>query len=228
MYYQNSYNNLSRGSIKRNPKPTVNFQAVDVWAAACAAQRINGSYVKVVPVENNEYITETNRQIVENFLANTDLITEADREQGETVRKYYQGYTFKILQGKMLNEFDNNAMVISNRDVIESMYEVAVIASLPSCYERSVKRDSINRKLENAGGGFIGRVGEKVKVNVEVVRCTFSQQWMTHFVSGVTDKDQAVFFSYKQPIDIGKLIIAEGTVKRHGENITQLNRVKVV
>jgi len=228
MYYQKSYNNLSRGQVKRTPKPTVNFVADDVWSAACAAQRLNGSYVKVVPVENNEFITETNRQIIDNFLANTDLITDIDREQAKLVRTYYQGLTFKILQGKKLNDFDNTAMVIANRDTIESTYDVAVIASLPSCYERSVQRDNQNRKLEFAGGGFIGRVGDKVKVNVEVVRSSFSQQYNTYFVSGVTTDDQAVFFSYRNGIEAGKLIIAEGTVKRHGDNITQLNRVKVI
>lgn len=213
--------------MARYVRPVINLQATDVWAASCAAQRINGSYVKYVDVVETPKL-ETNRQIMDRLLADTSLITEADREQGELVRKYYKGLTFKILQGKKLNDFDNTAMVIANRDVIENTYDVAVIASLPSCYERAVKRDTINRKLENARGGFIGRIGEKVKINVEVVRSTFSQQWMTHFVSGVTDKDQAVFFSHKQPINEGKLIIAEGTVKRHGENITQLNRVKVI
>ena len=211
--------------MARYQRPVINLQATDVWAAACAAQRINGAYLKIVEEGKN---TETNRQIMDNFIANTDLITEADREQAELVRTYYKGLTFKILQGKKLNDFDNTAMVIANRDVIESTYDVAVIASLPSCYERGVKRDNDNRKLETASGGFIGRLGEKVKINVEVVRSTFSQQWNVYFVSGVTDKDQAVFFSYKQPINAGKLIIAEGTVKRHGENITQLNRVKVI
>ena len=211
--------------MARYQRPVLNFNADDVWSAACAAQRINGAYLKVVQEGVN---TETNRQIVENFLANTDLITEADREQGKAVRGYYKGLTFKILQGKKLNDFDNTAMVIANRDVIESNYDVAVIASLPSCYERGVKRDQANRKLEFASGGFIGRVGEKVKVNVEVVRSSFSQQYNVYFVSGVTPDDQAVFFSYRNAIDAGKLIIAEGTVKRHGENITQLNRVKVI
>jgi len=213
--------------MARYQRPVLNLQADDVWSAACAAQRINGSYVKYVDPETGK-ASETNRQIIDNFLANTDLITEEDREQGQLVRTYYKGLTFKILQGKKLNDFDNTAMVIANRDVIENAYDVAVIASLPSCYERAVQRDTINRKLENASGGFIGRPGDKVKVNVEVVRCTFSQQWMTHFISGVTTDDQAVFFAHKAPIDIGKLIIAQGTVKRHGENMTQLNRVKVI
>jgi hypothetical protein len=211
--------------MARYQRPVLNLQADDVWAAACAAQRINGAYLKTIEEGKN---TETNRQIMDNFIANTDMITEADREQGQLVRTYYKGFTFKILQGKKLSDFDNTAMVIANRDVIESTYDIAVIASLPSCQERAVKRDNINRKLENASGGFIGRVGDKVKVNVEVVRCVFSQQWMTHFVSGVTTDDQAVFFAHKQPINIGKLIIAEGTVKAHRDNSTQLNRVKVI
>ena len=126
--------------MARYQRPVINLQATDVWAAACAAQRINGAYLKIVEEGKN---TETNRQIMDNFIANTDLITEADREQGELVRTYYKGLTFKILQGKKLNDFDNTAMVIANRDVIESTYDVAVIASLPSCYERAVKRDTI-------------------------------------------------------------------------------------
>lgn len=213
--------------MARYQRPVLNLNADDVWSAACAAQRINGAYVKNIADVAEGQNAETNRQIVERFVANTSLITQADRDQAELVRKYYKGFTFKILQGKKLNEFDNNAMVIANRDVIGSNYDLAVIASLPSCYERSVKRDNMNRKLESATGGYIGRVGDKVQVSVEVVRSVFSQQWNVFFVSGVTSNDQAVFFSYKQQILAGTIIVAQGTVKAHRDNSTQLNRVKV-
>jgi len=39
---------------------------------------------------------------------------------------------------------------------------------------------------------------------------------------------QAVFFSHRNGIQPGKLIVAEGTVKAHRDNSTQLNRVKVI
>lgn len=216
--------------MARYKRPVLNLNADDVWSAACAAQRINGSYVKSTEFRDAEVQKnmETNRQIMDRFIADTNLITDADRAQAETIRKYYKAFTFKILQGKMLNEFDNNAMVIANRDVIESNYDVAVIASLPSCYERSVRRDTQNRKLESATGGFLGRVGDKVKVSVEVVRSNFSQQWNVFFVSGVTSDDKAVFFSYKAAIEAGTVINIQGTVKAHRDNITQLNRVKVI
>ena len=213
--------------MARYQKPVLNLNADDVWSAACAAQRINGAYVKNLADVAEGQNAATNRILIDQHLANPSFITEADREQGQLVRKYYKALTFKILQGKKLNDFENTAMVIANRDVIESNYDIAVIASLPSCYERAVKRDNMNRKLESATGGYIGRVGDKVQVSVEVVRSVFSQQWNVFFVSGITSNDQAVFFSYKQQILAGTIIVAQGTVKAHRDNSTQLNRVKV-
>jgi len=227
--------------MARYQRPVLNLDADTVWSAACAAQRINGEYVKIVTsyATNDEILPNsleqaasaetkrTNRQIIDLLLADTSMITDADRVQAEAVRKYYKGFTFKILQGKMLSEFDNNAMVIANRDVIEATYDVAVIASLPASYERAVKRDTLNRKIESVSGGFVGSVGDKVKLTVEVVRSVFSQQWNVFFITGITSDDQAVFFSYREAIPAGKVIVAQGTVKAHRDNTTQLNRVKV-
>jgi hypothetical protein len=223
--------------MARYQRPVLNLDADTVWSAACAAQRINGEYVKAVTsyVTNEDILPESeqtppkeiNRDIINRLVADPSQITDADRVQAEAVRKYYKAFTFKILQGKMLSEFDNNAMVIANRDVIESTYDVAVIASLPASYERAVKRDTLNRKIESASGGFVGRVGDKVNLRVEVVRSVFSQQWNVYFITGITSDDQPVFFSYREAIPNGKSIVAQGTVKAHRENTTQLNRVKV-
>jgi hypothetical protein len=224
--------------MARYQRPVLNLDADTVWSAACAAQRINGEYVKAVTsyVTNEDILPESeqtppkeiNRDIINRLVADPSQITDADRVQAEAVRKYYKAFTFKILQGKMLSEFDNNAMVISNRDVIESNYDVAVIASLPASYERAVKRDSLNRKIESASGGFVGRVGDKVNLKVEVIRSVFSQQWNVFFITGITTDDQPVFFSYREAIPTGKSIVAQGTVKAHRDNSTQLNRVKLV
>lgn len=211
--------------MARYQRPVLNLQASDVWAAACAAQRINGAYLKTIEEGKN---TETNRQIVDNFLKNTDLITDTDREQGEEVRAYYKGFTFKILQGKALNDFDNTAMVIANRDLIESNYDLAVITSLPASYARAVARDQVNNKIEFASGGFLGSVGEKVSVNIEVLRSVFSVQWGVFFITGITEQDQVVFFSYKNGVDVGEKLRVMGTIKAHRDRSTQLNRAKIL
>ena len=214
----------------RTQKVTVNYNADDVWSAACAAQRINGSYIKLSVISESDPATTklSNRMIVEQLLADLSSITDEDREQGVKVRAFYQAYTFKILQGKQLSDFDNTAMLIANREVITGNYDVAVIASLPSCYERGVVRQSADQRINFATGGFIGKANDKVTASIEVLKSVFSMKWNTNYVTGITSDDQVVFFAYKEALDIGKVLNINGTVKAHRDNSTQLNRVKVI
>ena len=214
----------------RTQKVTVNHNADDVWSAACAAQRINGSYIKLSVVSDSDPATTklSNRMVVEQLLADLSGITDEDREQGVKVRAFYQAYTFKILQGKQLSEFDNTAMLIANREVITGNYDVAVIASLPSCYERGVVRQSADQRVNFATGGYIGKANDKVTTSIEVLKSIFSMKWNTNYVTGITSDDQVVFFAYKEALDIGVVLNITGTVKAHRDNSTQLNRVKVI
>jgi len=213
--------------MARYQRPVINFNADDVWAAACAAQRMNGSYVKYRdPADTNAL--HTNRELVQSFLEAPLNITQEDRDQAEKVRAYYKAFTFKILKGIKLNEFENNAMVVANRDNIESNYDLAIIASLPSSYERGIARDTIESRINFAKGGLIGKPSQKVKLEVEVLRSVFSQQWNCNFITAITKDDQPVFFSYRDRFDSGTFLTIAGTIKAHRENITQLNRVKVL
>ena len=214
----------------KTQKVSVQHDADNVWSAACAAQRINGSYIKFTMISESDPAETklSNRMIVEQLLADTFIITDQDREQGKKVRAFYQAYTFKILQGKQLNDFDNTTMLIANRDVITSTYDIAVIASLPSCYERGVVRQSADQRINFATGGFIGKANDKVTASIEVLKSIYSQKWMTNYVTGITSDDQVVFFAYKQALNIGKTLNITGTVKAHRDNSTQLNRVKII
>lgn len=216
--------------MARYQKHVFNLNADEVWGAAAMAQRINGSYVKIsmLSESDKELNKLSNRQIVESLIVDPRLITEEDMEQGKKVRAFYQALTFKILQGKKLNEFDNTAMLLANRDVITSNYDVAVIASLPSCYERGVQRQTVDQRVSFATGGFIGTIGKKVSATIEVLKSTYSQKWMTNFVTGITSDDQVVFFAYKNELPVGNLFDIYGTVKGQRDNTTQLNRVKVI
>lgn len=212
-------------------KLVLNHNADDVWAAACQAQSINGSYVKLSMIsESDPSLTKlSNRMIAEKLLTETFNITDEAREQGKKVRAFFQAYTFKILQGKALSEFNNTAMLISNRDAITSTYDVAVICSLPSSYERGVKQQTVDQRINFAQGGHVGTIGDKVNLTIEVVKRIWSEKWMTSFVTGITTEDQVVFFAFKHELEIGKTISIQGTVKGQREpNTTQLNRVKVI
>jgi hypothetical protein len=212
--------------MARYQKPVpLNLNADDVWAAACQAQRLNQGYIKV---SEDAPAGQTNRNLVTQYLADTSKITDEDREQGKQVRKFFQAYTFKILKGIKLSEFDNLAMLLSNRDTIDTNYDVAVITSLPSGYERGMKRQTVDQRISFAKGGLIGRVSEKVSVSIEVLKSFYSQQWNTNYITGITSDDQVLFFAFKQQLEVGKQFDIYGTVKAHRDNVTQLNRVKVL
>ena len=212
--------------MARYQKPApLNINADDAWAAACQAHRLNQGYIKNV---EDAPAGQANRNLVTQFLADTTQITDEDREQGKKVRQFYQAFTFKILKGIKLSEFDNTAMLIANRETIDTNYDVAVLTSLPSCYERGMKRQTVDQRIAFAQGGLIGRVGDKVSLSIEVIKTIFSQQWNTHYSSGITSDDQVVFFAYKQELEVGKQFDIYGTVKAHRDNTTQLNRVKIL
>ena len=212
--------------MARYQKPIpLNLNADDVWAAACQAQRLNQGYIKV---SEDAPTGQTNSFLVRKFLTDITQITDEDREQGKLVRAFFQGYTFKILKGIKLSEFDNTSMLISNRDTIDTNYDLAVITSLPATYERGMKRQTVDQRISFAKGGLIGRVSEKVSVSIEVLKSFYSQQWNTNYITGITSDDQVLFFAYKQQLEVGKMHDLYGTVKVHRDNVTQLNRVKIL
>jgi hypothetical protein len=216
--------------MSKYQKPVLNYNADDVWAAACQAQQVNGSYVKLSALTENQLTTgvRSNRELIVSLMEDTTKITDENREQGLKVRKYYQGLTFKVLKGIKLNDFDNNVMLISNRDVITENFDLAVIASLPNSYVRAVERDNVDQRIKFATGGFIGKAGDKITQKIEIVKQIWSTKWDTHYITGINDKDQVLFFSHKNLLEVGKSVTIEGTVKSHREDSTQLNRVKVI
>ena len=216
--------------MSKYQKPVLNYNADDVWAEACQAQQVNGSYVKLSALTENQLTTgvRSNRELIVSLMEDTTKITDENREQGLKVRKYYQGLTFKVLKGIKLNDFDNNVMLISNRDVITENFDLAVIASLPNSYVRAVERDNVDQRIKFATGGFIGKAGDKITQKIEVVKQIWSTKWDTHYITGINDKDQVLFFSHKNLLEVGKSVTIEGTVKSHREDSTQLNRVKVI
>ena len=129
--------------------------------------------------------------------------------------------------GDILNPFNQSALEFAGHDVITSSYEIAVITSLPSCYERGVEQDKIKNKVLFARGGFIGKPGDKVTLDVEVLRSVYSQNYNVYFITAITDADQPIFFAHKKEIAANTKIKLAGTVKMHRDASTQLNRVKI-
>ena len=228
-----------RQTWKPKAKPTGAKHSVDnVWGAACAAQRINGSYVKETQHRFDEdtnttvVVKQRNRDIMADILANPAVLTVEDIAQGQECRKFLeQDITLRGLKGR-LTEFDtaiSKTVAVSEEfDTVTNKYELAVVASLPASHQRSLSRQEVDSRVRQTAGGHVGTPDAKVDLDVEVVSANYSQSYGIFWVTAITQDNQAVFFSYRSKLITGSWIHIKGTVKAHRDGKTQLNRVKVI
>ena len=211
------------------------YSVADVFAAACAAQRINGEYLKTDDItyhdDGHEYSHTVNRvankTLVHQFLKGDLGMTLEDHEMGDKVMQYCRGLTFKLLTDKRLSDFEQTMLTIVEKSTTDSNYDIAVVASLPASYERSLVRAEQNIRLREAAGCLEAPVGSKVELDVEVVRCNYSNEWGVYYVTAITDGG-VVFFAQSNKIDVDSKIRIKGKVKSHKKDRTQLSHVKLI
>lgn len=235
--YQPRYRTGS-APARRNTVLQTSHSVSDVWAAACAAQRVNGGYFKESTflwdesTHVNKLDKRRNRDIMMEFLQNPDQLLVEDVEAGEQARDFLQNdLTFRALKGK-LTEFDSAASkclaVTDQFKTVQHRYELAVVAALPASAARARAQQNQNERIRFARGGFIGTPGDKIQAQVEVLSAVFSKNYGVYWIKGITDQDQPVFFSSKKAFDVGTVLTVRGAVKAHRDDVTQLTRVKVL
>ena len=198
-----------------------------VWSAACAAYRINGGYFKEPETVGDQVIRPTNRAVVRQALDNPTLITDADRDMARNCRRHMAAsVTLQALRTE-LGEWAKITARVCSLDTIASTYDFSVITAMPHSYIKQLKKESVDARLAGCDG-LIGKLGDKVELAIEVVRNNYSAKYNTWFVSAVTTDNHAVFFAYREEIRPESTLDIRGTVKRHTDSATQLNRVKIV
>ena len=222
---------------RNNPVLQVGYAVSDVWAAACAAQRINGGYFKEFVYEHTEgqpprLVKNKNRELMMEFLRNPDRLSVDDVEAGEALRVWLQNdLTFRALKSQ-LTEFDTAAqkcLAVTDRFyTVGHRYELAVIAALPNSKVKADAKIQTQDRLSETSGELIGNIKDKVTLNVEVIRSVFSKNWNCWFATAMTTDNRVVFFSYRQQLVAGTHHTIVGTVKAHKDGQTQLNRVSFV
>jgi hypothetical protein len=210
-------------------KTRVSIDAIDadlVWSAACTAYRINGGYLKEPEMIGDQVVRPTNRDLVRQALDQDGLITDADRELSKECRRHMATtVTMQALRSE-LGEWAKITARVCGLDTIASTYDFSVITAMPHSYIKQLRKESVDARLARCDG-LIGKPGDKVELAIEVVRNNYSAKFNTWFVSAVTADNRAVFFAYREEIRPETNLDICGTVKRHTDSATQLNRVKI-
>ena len=212
---------------KKNHNTIDAIDADLLWSAACTAYRLNRGYLKQPEVIGDQVIRPTNRDLVRRALDEVSLITDADRELARECRRYMAtSVTMQALKTE-LGEWSKITAKVCEQTTITSNYDLSVITAMPHSYAKALKKESIDARLAGCQG-TLGKVGDKVDLSVEIVRNQYSAKFNTWFVSAITQDNYAVYFAYREEIRPDSNLNIRGTVKRHNDSATQLNRVKVI
>jgi hypothetical protein len=212
---------------KKNHDGMAPVSADLVWSAACAAYRINGGYFKEPETVGDQVIRHTNRAVVRQALDNPSLIVDADRELAQNCRRHLAtSVTMQALRSE-LGEWARITARVCGLDTVTSLYDFSVITAMPHSYVKQLRKESVDARLARCDG-LTEKLGNKVELAVEIVRNNYSAKYNTWFVSAVTEDNRAVYFAYREEVSPETLATIRGTVKRHSDHSTQLNRVKLV
>ena len=214
--------------MAKRQRPTLDLTADQVWAAACAAYRVNGGYFKQPQVTDQGVITRpTNRELVRQYLAEPDSVTDNDLEQGRKCRQdLLKQATMSALRNRA-TEWDLLTAEMAGLDTITTDYQLSVITAMPKSHSQNLARETVDTRLAYCDSDPVGRVDERVEITGEVVRSNYSNQYNTHYVTVITDTNRQAFFAYRERIEPGANVKICGRVKRHADRATQLSRVKI-
>ena len=209
-------------------RPTLDLTADQVWAAACAAYRVNGGYLKHPEVTDQGAITRpTNRELVRLYLVEPGAVTADDVEQGRKCRQDLLKQTTMAVLKNQATEWTLLTAEMAALDAITTDYQVSVITAMPKSHVQNLTRESTDGRLAYCETEPVGTDNQLVMVQGEVIRSNYSAKWNTFYVTMITDSNHQVFFAYREGLEPGRLIKLRGRVKRHADRATQLSRVKL-
>jgi hypothetical protein len=217
--------------MAKRSRPEYQYSAERVWAAACAAYRINDGYYKYPEVSAEGKITRpSNRELVKLYLADgcDTFVTQLDYEQGRKCRQDLSNASTLAALKNRLTEWGELSARMADLETVTTDYEVSVITAMPKSWEQTRLRENTDSRLAHCDADSVGRINERVELSGEIVRSNYSNRFNTFYTTVITEDNRQVFFAYREQLPVGKQIRFCGRVKRHADRATQLSRVKLV
>jgi hypothetical protein len=223
------------------PLKTVSTQ--EALAMACAAQRINGGYVKDTRrfSEEENKTQFANKEIVKfayhgdpSYLP-TDYVkptpTEEDYAQVAEIQKWMRRYVMLGLAD--LDDFKRDMINSVSADVVP-VNNLGRIAFIPEFVKRDQHETGLTKeiRIEYRNSQYLGKEKDVVEGVAKILDKRYSAQWESYNYTAVIDGN-LISFMNKFEHNIGDMkrikakVKAQGTNKLFSANETRLNYVKL-
>ena len=224
------------------------FPTQQVLELACAAQRINGAYIKEdAPVYSEDgafmYIKHTNKMqmlcTLEPAIWTADpkdapmplRVMPEDTVQAEEIKKYFRKFLFSAIEGE--NDFQTNINTILAGDTVKQN-QFGYVACLPSVYVRDVAQTKVKRAAKAVEEGVLAEIGSTVKdLDAEIISSVKSKNFEGWNIDAIIN-NKMVSWMNKTDLNLGPAVIVKAKVKdcnkhwRHQNDVTRLHYVKAV
>lgn len=207
-----------------------------VWTAAAYAYRVNGGFVPssgsfnydtMMPVPSNKSL------ILEALEKDTNVFTEEDVNLGKKAFDLISTeIMIKSLKGSIGGFEKAIADALAMTEITRRTSAVGIIASQIKSYFAILKKHESDCNIRPEAG-YLAEINEKTMANIRILRSSYSSNYNTFFINGISDKGQLVLFSFRQGLEVDSSITITGKVTAWMKNddnfpLTKLNRVKVV
>jgi hypothetical protein len=222
------------------------FPTQQVLELACAAQRVNGAYIKEdAPVYSEDgafmYLKHTNKMQMLCTLDHTiwtadpkdspmPLKVQAeDIAQAEEIRKHFRKFLFSAIEGE--NDFQTSINTILSSDSVKQN-QFGYVACLPSVYSRDVAQTKVKRAAGSVEEGHLADIGTQLKdLDAEIISSVKSKNFEGWNIDAIIN-NRMVSWLNKTNLNIGACVVVKAKVKdhskhwKHGNDVTRLNYVK--
>ena len=222
------------------------FPMHQVLELACAAQRVNGEYLKEAEgVYGSDgvymYTKQTNKmQMLCTLLPNNWTadpkdapmplkILQEDIAQAVDIKKHFRKFMFAAIQGE--NEFQTNVNAILSSETVQTN-QFGYVACLPSVYVRDVAQTKVKRAASQTEQGYLAEIGSTVKdLDAEIISSVKSKNFEGYNIDAIISNKMTSWLN-KTELALGPCVVVKAKVKdhtkhwKHQNDVTRLNFVK--
>ena len=218
------------------------FPTQQVLELACAAQRINGEYLKVpegVYADDGVYMytKQANKTLMLYTLDNKMVIPDTkvlkvepeDVARAEEIRKYYKRLVFAAIEGE--NEFLTKVNSLLGSDTVKEN-EFGWIACLPSVQAKDAVHNQVKKAARTVEAGWLAAVGDRLAdLDCEILEVIKSKNFTGWNICAIINNKMVSWMSQTE-LKRGPCVIVKAKVKdhskhwKHGNDETRLNFVK--